>query len=84
MVEYDINLGVYELRLIPTDSKGDRMAKTATDNNLKSISSRIEHELYRSVKIASVKLDKPMADVIREALELWLTTVTSDGTPAGA
>lgn len=60
------------------------MAKTETDSNLKGISSRIERELYQEVKIASVKLDKPMADVIREALELWLTTVTSEGSPAGA
>lgn len=60
------------------------MAKTETDSNLKGISSRIERELYRDVKIASVKLDKPMADVIREALELWLTTVTSEGSTAGA
>lgn len=60
------------------------MTKAATESNLKSISSRIEVELYRDIKIASVRLDKPMSDVIREALELWLTTVTSDGTPAGA
>lgn len=58
--------------------------KATTDPNVKGISSRIDLELYRNVKIASVKLDKPMADVIKEALVLWLTTVTSDGTPTGA
>lgn len=58
--------------------------KNATDSTLKGISSRIDLELYRSVKIAAVKQDKPMNDVIAEALQLWLTTVTSEGSPAGA
>ncbi len=58
--------------------------KAATESNVKGISSRIDIELYRSVKIAAVNQDKPMADVIKEALQLWLTTVTSEGSPAGA
>lgn len=58
--------------------------KATTDSNVKGISSRIDLELYRDVKIAAVRQDKPMADVIKEALVLWLATATSDGSPAGA
>lgn len=77
------NLNLYEFGFALMH-EGDRMAEATTEPTLKGISSRIELELYRSVKIAAVKQDKSLADVIKEALELWLTTVTSDGTPAGA
>lgn len=55
-----------------------------TKSETKSISAKIDPAVYRETKVAAVRLDRRMADIVAEALELWLRTTQKEGSQAGA
>lgn len=63
-----------------------RVTKTAADEPKKIFSAKVDHDVFRQIKIAAVIRDVPMTEIVGDALRLWLKTnnQTQDGSPAGA
>lgn len=64
------------------------MATVATDAPQKRITTNIDPELFRSIKVAAVLRDTHVADIVSEALAEWLKNhskqLKTDGSPIGA